>query len=955
MAATASSSVGFGAAASGASNSSTAASNLSTADVLRIMVATDTHLGYGERDPIRQDDSYDAFNELFELANQHECDMVLLAGDLFHDNKPSRRAMQKAMEIMRDHCLGDKPVQIEVVSDQKANFHTKYETVNFEDPNYNVQLPVFSIHGNHDDPAGDGGLAALDLLSTANLINYFGRVENFERISLSPVLITKGQTKLALYGLGHVRDERLARCFERKEVRVARPVQERDNWFSILALHQNRMPRGAGAIAKGFIKDQQLPGCIDLVIWGHEHECLIGGGMSALSESAGNDFVVLQPGSSVATALVEGEARKKHVGLLSICGDQWQMTPLPLTSVRPFIIREVALRDHEDDYDLHNDEGLTAFLAEQVEAMIVEVGNQSPMPQPPPERAAAAPARRPPAGATASSPQKKAPKLPLVRLKVDYGGFSTCNPQKFGQRFVGRVANPADILLFQRTKVRRREEKAAAEAAKLRGGSAHGRTAGIANDDDDEAPEDAATQIQDIMAEFLRSGKDSLRLLPQSDLNAAVFHDFVGRDNKNAIRNSVEAALKRTQACLVREQQHRDAVDQAGSDRVHKQAAVEALLQKLADERESRGSAQASMTKAARASVQVGEVDDASVASGVSSSARIGTAGTGAALGGSFVVANSHGEELDDCSRVPSLPFDAELPPVVDRYSAQLPPQDRAKSPLLEVLRRGDLDMQLPPHNLPPPHLPPPSPPPPSQPPPPELFHYQPPQLKQNHEHRREQHQQLPPPQPHNFFFGSGQQPRSPTRSPAFTQVEAGLAPLPDAYAPARFEQQQLPSAPTAPGGQEPMRRVRTYYESEAHPHSTTKARPSCKGIAASSSGGQRMPGLRMSGDVHVNAQDGIHASLDTGVSQVADQEPVVRKRKMLPSPLDAASNQAVRVYQDDDFDADDSSPQAGSQFDARAPRGAPPASSSAARPITSVDRNSGSSALSFGGKRRMR
>ena len=51
----------------------------------------------------------------------------------------------------------------------------RYLSVNYEDPNYNVQLPVFSIHGNHDDPAGDGGLAALDLLSTANLVNYFGR------------------------------------------------------------------------------------------------------------------------------------------------------------------------------------------------------------------------------------------------------------------------------------------------------------------------------------------------------------------------------------------------------------------------------------------------------------------------------------------------------------------------------------------------------------------------------------------------------------------------------------------------------------------------------------------------------------------------------------------------------------------------------------------------------------
>ena len=28
--------------------------------------------------------------------------------------------------------------------------------MNYEDPNYNVSIPVFTIHGNHDDPAGVG-------------------------------------------------------------------------------------------------------------------------------------------------------------------------------------------------------------------------------------------------------------------------------------------------------------------------------------------------------------------------------------------------------------------------------------------------------------------------------------------------------------------------------------------------------------------------------------------------------------------------------------------------------------------------------------------------------------------------------------------------------------------------------------------------------------------------------
>ena len=87
----------------------------------------------------------------------------------------------------------------------------RYREVNYENPNYNIQLPVFSIHGNHDDPAGDGGLAALDLLSTANLVNYFGRASNVDKIALTPILVHKGETKLALYGLGHVRDERLGR------------------------------------------------------------------------------------------------------------------------------------------------------------------------------------------------------------------------------------------------------------------------------------------------------------------------------------------------------------------------------------------------------------------------------------------------------------------------------------------------------------------------------------------------------------------------------------------------------------------------------------------------------------------------------------------------------------------------------------------------------------------------
>jgi len=46
-------------------------------------------------------------------------------------------------------------------------------------------------------------------------------------------------------------------------------------------------------------------------------------------------------------------------------------------------------------------------------------------------------------------------KLPLIRIKVDYSGFSTINPQRFGQKYVGKVANPQDILIFTKSAKKR--------------------------------------------------------------------------------------------------------------------------------------------------------------------------------------------------------------------------------------------------------------------------------------------------------------------------------------------------------------------------------------------------------------------------------------------------------------------------------------------------------------------
>jgi double-strand break repair protein MRE11 len=48
--------------------------------------------------------------------------MVLLAGDLFHDNKPSRKSMYQVMRSLRMNCYGEKPCELEMLSDATENF-----------------------------------------------------------------------------------------------------------------------------------------------------------------------------------------------------------------------------------------------------------------------------------------------------------------------------------------------------------------------------------------------------------------------------------------------------------------------------------------------------------------------------------------------------------------------------------------------------------------------------------------------------------------------------------------------------------------------------------------------------------------------------------------------------------------------------------------------------------------
>ena len=84
-------------------------------DEVRFLLASDTHIGFMERDPVRGSDSINTFEEILTIARQHRVDFILHGGDLFHENKPSRPTMFKTMALLREYTLGDDPVSIELL------------------------------------------------------------------------------------------------------------------------------------------------------------------------------------------------------------------------------------------------------------------------------------------------------------------------------------------------------------------------------------------------------------------------------------------------------------------------------------------------------------------------------------------------------------------------------------------------------------------------------------------------------------------------------------------------------------------------------------------------------------------------------------------------------------------------------------------------------------------------
>lgn len=273
-----------------------------------------------------------------------------------------------------------------------------------------------------------------------------------------------------------------------------------------------------GHTETGYLPENFLPAFLDIALWGHEHECLID---PRLNPEMG--FHVIQPGSSIATSLSEGEAVPKHVGILSITGRDYSLEKIRLKTVRPFVMKEVILANEKELKNVWkknaNRTTVTSFLCNLVEELIEDAVNEWLEAQDDPEMG-----------------RKDAP-LPLIRLRVEYsapdnGKFETENPQRFSNRFVGKVANVNDVIQFYR-------RKSSARKGKIGIADSIARSPGSLLEDYGGSIENV--KVEALVSEFLTSS--TLEILPSNGLGDAV-GQFVDKDDRHAVENFVDDSLK---------------------------------------------------------------------------------------------------------------------------------------------------------------------------------------------------------------------------------------------------------------------------------------------------------------------------------------------------------------------------------------------------------------------------
>ncbi|EAY09694.1 Ser/Thr protein phosphatase, putative [Trichomonas vaginalis G3] len=332
-------------------------------DTFKIAIFTDTHIGYDEQDAITEKDSFRAFKECVQNAHIQNADIILHAGDFFNERNPSRYAVIKTMKILDEFVIGQgNPPEILYSEGLSSD-------PNWLNPNINIKIPFFCMHGNHDAPNGLGSTSPIQLLSVSKYLNFFKPVDIKETIELQPIVLKRGTIRVVVYGLGYIFEEKFKEVVMGKKLKLIAPEEgEFERTYTILMIHQNMSSydHDIGVMATRLsdaIWSETNPHNVDLVIWGHEHENLI------QRKKYGNIYVT-QPGSTVYTQFRKKNAMQRSMAILTISQnpDFDKFEEIKLESPRTFIYDKIEI----DNKGLGFENDKLNYIKEQIDDKLLE-------------------------------------------------------------------------------------------------------------------------------------------------------------------------------------------------------------------------------------------------------------------------------------------------------------------------------------------------------------------------------------------------------------------------------------------------------------------------------------------------------------------------------------------------------------------------------------------------------
>jgi double-strand break repair protein MRE11 len=216
-----------------------------------------------------------------------------------------------------------------------------------------------------------------------------------------------------------------------------------------------------------------------------------------------------------------GEAVSKKVCVLKVTGKEFKIEPIRLKTVRPFVMREIVLAEERALKNIwkkdNNRTEVTRHLQSIVDEMIDEATQEY----------------RDAQDDDDDDEEETVVPLPLIRLRVEFsapdgGRFDCENPQRFSNRFAGRVANTTDVVQFYRKKV-----------------SSNRKSKNEPDMPDQERMQELefaldSIKVEKLVREFLAA--QTLQILPQNNFGDSV-SQFVDKDDKHAMEEFVKDSL----------------------------------------------------------------------------------------------------------------------------------------------------------------------------------------------------------------------------------------------------------------------------------------------------------------------------------------------------------------------------------------------------------------------------